>query len=85
MTVYKISKLWKVLGESNINNTLIKAQQNLYGNRVQEKIGNKLSPITVIMAPKHVTVAYHFNSKQRFDTYSLTVYSAIRNKSINIG
>jgi len=27
-----ISKLWEVLGESNINNTLIKALQNLYGN-----------------------------------------------------
>jgi len=26
-----ISKLWEVLGESNINNTLIKALQNLYG------------------------------------------------------
>jgi len=38
-----ISKLWEVLGESNINNTLIKALQNLYGNTAQVKIGNKLS------------------------------------------
>ena len=38
-----ISKLWKVLGESNVNNTLIKALQNLYGNTAQVKIGNKLS------------------------------------------
>ena len=38
-----ISKLWEVLGELNINNTLIKALQNLYGNTVQVKIGNKLS------------------------------------------
>ena len=33
-----ISKLWEVLGESNINNTLIKALQNLYGNTTQVKI-----------------------------------------------
>jgi hypothetical protein len=32
-----ILKLWKVLGESNINNTLIKAVQNLYGNTLQVK------------------------------------------------
>jgi hypothetical protein len=38
-----ILKLWEVLGESNINNTLIKALQNLYGNTAQVKIGNKLS------------------------------------------
>jgi len=38
-----ISKLWEVLGESNINNTLIKALQNLYGNIAQVKIGNILS------------------------------------------
>jgi len=31
------------LGESNINNTLIKALQNLYGNTSQVKIGNILS------------------------------------------
>jgi len=31
------------LGESNINNTLIKALQNLYGNTAQVKTGNKLS------------------------------------------
>ena len=38
-----ILKLWEVLGESNINNTLIKALQNLYANTAQVKIGNKLS------------------------------------------
>ena len=38
-----ILKLWEVLGESNINNTLIKALQNLYGNKAQVKIGNQLS------------------------------------------
>jgi hypothetical protein len=38
-----ILKLWEVLGESDINNTLIKALQNLYGNTAQVKIGNKLS------------------------------------------
>jgi len=38
-----VSKFWEVLGESNINNTLIKALQNLYGNTAQVKIGNKLS------------------------------------------
>jgi len=38
-----ILKLWEVLGELNINNTLIKALQNLYGNTVQMKTGNKLS------------------------------------------
>jgi hypothetical protein len=31
------------LGESSINNALIKALQNLYGNTAQVKIGNKLS------------------------------------------
>ena len=31
------------MGESNINNTLIKALQNLYGNTAQVKTGNKLS------------------------------------------
>jgi hypothetical protein len=36
-------KFWEVLRESNINNTLIKALQNLYGNTAQLKIGNKLS------------------------------------------
>ena len=38
-----ISKLWEVLGELNINNNLIKALQNLYGNTAQVKTGNKLS------------------------------------------
>jgi hypothetical protein len=38
-----ILKLWEVLRESNINNTLIKALQNLYGNTAQVKIGNKLT------------------------------------------
>jgi hypothetical protein len=38
-----ILKLWEVLGESNINNTLIKALQNLYGNTAQVKTGNTLS------------------------------------------
>ena len=32
-----------VLGELNINYTLIKALQNLYGKTAQVKIGNKLS------------------------------------------
>jgi hypothetical protein len=31
------------MGESNINNTLMKALQNLYGNTAQVKIGNKVS------------------------------------------
>jgi len=44
-----ILKLWEVLGESNINNTLIKALQNLYGNTAQVKIGNTLShPFNII-------------------------------------
>jgi hypothetical protein len=38
-----ILKLREVFGESNINNTLIKALQNLYGNTEQVKTGNKLS------------------------------------------
>jgi len=38
-----ISKLWEVLGESNFNNTLIKALKNLYGNTAEVKIGNVLS------------------------------------------
>jgi len=38
-----ISKLWEFLGESSINNNLIKALQNLYGNTAQVKIGNILS------------------------------------------
>ena len=38
-----ILKLWEVLGELNINNTLIKALQNLYGNTAQVKTGNKQS------------------------------------------
>jgi len=38
-----ISKLWEVLRESNINNTLIKTLQNLYCNTAQVKIGNELS------------------------------------------
>jgi len=38
-----ILKLWEVLGELNINNILIKALKNLYGNTAQVKIGNKLS------------------------------------------
>jgi hypothetical protein len=40
-----ILKMWEVLGESNINNTLIKTLQNLYGNTAQVKIGHKLSPL----------------------------------------
>jgi hypothetical protein len=31
-------KFWEVLRESNINNTLIKALQNLYSNTAQVKI-----------------------------------------------
>jgi hypothetical protein len=37
-----ILKLWEVLRELNINNSLIKALQNLYGNTAQVKTGNKL-------------------------------------------
>ena len=37
-----ISKLWEVLGELNINSTLIKALKNLYGNTARVKIGNIL-------------------------------------------
>jgi len=43
-----ISRFWEVLGESNINNTLIKSLQNLYGNTAEVKIGNILShPFTI--------------------------------------
>jgi hypothetical protein len=38
-----ILKFWEVFGELNINDTLIKAVQNLYGNTLQMKIENKLS------------------------------------------
>ena len=38
-----ILKFWEVFGESNINNTLIKTLQNLYGNTAQVKIGNTIS------------------------------------------
>jgi hypothetical protein len=38
-----ILKSWEVLGELDINKTLIKALQNLYGNTAQVKNGNKLS------------------------------------------
>jgi len=38
-----ILKFWEVLGELNINNNLIKALQNLYGNTAEVKIGNTLS------------------------------------------
>jgi len=41
--IIPILKLWEVLGGSNINNTLIKALQNLYGNTAQVKTGNTLS------------------------------------------
>ena len=43
MTVYQYQNVWEVLGESNINITLIKALQNLCGNTAQVKIGNILS------------------------------------------
>jgi len=49
-----ISKLWEVLGESNINNTLIKALQNLYSKTAQVKIGNKLShPFSITKGLRH--------------------------------
>jgi len=60
-----ISKLWEVLGESNINNTLIKALQNLYGNTAQLKIQNILShPFNITkglrqgccISPTHFTI-----------------------------
>ena len=38
-----ILKLWEVLRELTINNTLIKALQNLYSNTAQVKIGHKLT------------------------------------------
>jgi hypothetical protein len=38
-----ILKLWEVLGESNINYTLIKTLQNIYDSTSQAKFGNKLS------------------------------------------
>jgi hypothetical protein len=45
----RVLKLWEVLGELNINNTLIKSVQNLYGKTLQVKIGNKLSyPFNII-------------------------------------
>jgi len=43
MTVYQYQNFGKFLGESNTNNTLIKALHNLYGNTAQVKTGNKLS------------------------------------------
>jgi len=43
MTVYQYQNFGVVLGESNINNTAIKALQILYGNTAQVKIGNILS------------------------------------------
>jgi len=43
-----ISKLWEVLGESSINNNLIKALQNLHGNTAQVKTGNKLSHLSTL-------------------------------------
>ena len=41
--IIPILKLWEVLRELNINNTLITALQNLYSNMAQVKTGNKLS------------------------------------------
>jgi hypothetical protein len=38
-----ILKFWEVLGESNINNTLIKTLPNLYGSTTQVETGKKLS------------------------------------------
>jgi len=49
-----ILKFWEVLGESNINNTLIKALQNLYDNTTQVKIGNILSqPCNITKGLRH--------------------------------
>jgi hypothetical protein len=42
-------QFWEILGESIINNTLIKALQNLYGNTAQVKIGNKLFHLLVLL------------------------------------
>jgi hypothetical protein len=50
------------LGESNINNTLIKALKNIYGNTAQVKTGNKLS--------------HHFNiTKGLSQEYCLSLHS----------
>jgi len=64
-----IQKLWEVLGESNINNTLIKALQNLYGNTAQVKTGNILShPFNITVAfPLHF-LDLHTKSFRRMET-----------------
>ena len=43
-----ILKLWEVLRESNINKSLIETEQNLYDNRAQVKIGNKLPILSIL-------------------------------------
>jgi hypothetical protein len=57
-----ISKLWEVLGELNINNTLNEALQNLYGNTAQVETGNKLShPFNIIKDyARNVAFSLHF-------------------------
>jgi len=52
----------RYLGESNINNTLIKALQNLYGNTAQVKIGNILSHPSTLLKDYARDVAFplHF-------------------------
>jgi hypothetical protein len=54
-----ILKLWEILGELNINKTLIKSLQNLYGNTAQVKIGNKLSyPFNITPGMLHLPNAF---------------------------
>lgn len=44
-----VNKLWKVLQETNISHTLIKALKNLYDQTIsQVKVGNKLSPEFIV-------------------------------------
>ena len=57
-----ISKLWEVLGESNINNTLIKALQNLYGNTAQVTNGTYYPTLSTLLKDYARDVAFplHF-------------------------
>jgi hypothetical protein len=55
--------LWEILGESNINNTLIKALQNLNGNTAQVKIGKKNYPTLLTLlkdCARDVAFSLHF-------------------------
>ena len=52
------------MGESNINNTLIKTLQNLYGNTAQVKAGNKVTqPINITKGLRQGCCISHTFSK----------------------